>query len=69
MERRGTDGRMCFSTTVSGEYQGYVRMSADRDDRFGGSVGGEMLDFMLGRLNEFARIVMCGAISDYSEPA
>lgn len=27
-----------------------------------------MLDFMLGRLNEFARIVMCGAISDYSEP-
>lgn len=26
-----------------------------------------MLDFMLGRLNEFARIVMCGAISDYSE--
>ena len=30
-------------------------------------VGGEMLDFMLGRLNEFARIVMCGAISDYSK--
>jgi NADPH-dependent curcumin reductase CurA len=28
-----------------------------------------MLDFMLGRLNEFARIVMCGAISDYSKPA
>jgi hypothetical protein len=26
-----------------------------------------MLDFMLGRLNEFARIVMCGAISDYSK--
>ncbi|KAH8082201.1 hypothetical protein HD553DRAFT_67402 [Filobasidium floriforme] len=30
------------------------------------NVGGEMLDFMLGRLNEFARIVMCGAISDYN---
>lgn len=32
-----------------------------------GIVGGEMLDFMLGRLNEFARVVMCGAISDYSK--
>lgn len=31
------------------------------------SVGGETLDFMLGRLNEFARVVLCGAIADYSE--
>lgn len=31
------------------------------------NVGGEMLDFALKRLNPHARIVMCGAISDYSE--
>lgn len=30
------------------------------------NVGGEMLDFMMGRLNEFARIVMCGGIADYN---
>lgn len=32
-------------------------------------VGGEMLDFMLTRLNAHARVVMCGAISDYSKQA
>ena len=59
---------MCFSIMVSHEYRGRVGLcwliamivSVD-------AVGGEMLDFMLGRLNEFARIVMCGAISDYSK--
>jgi len=36
-------------------------------DVFFDNVGGEMLDFMLTRLNKDARIVMCGAISQYSE--
>ncbi|KAI0833528.1 alcohol dehydrogenase [Trametes gibbosa] len=30
------------------------------------NVGGEMLDFMLSQLNQKARIVLCGAISDYN---
>lgn len=30
-------------------------------------VGGEMLDFFLTRLNKNAKIVVCGAISDYNE--
>ncbi|KDQ59274.1 hypothetical protein JAAARDRAFT_33998 [Jaapia argillacea MUCL 33604] len=30
------------------------------------NVGGDMLDFMLTRLNKNARIVLCGAISDYN---
>ncbi|KZV72646.1 NAD(P)-binding protein [Peniophora sp. CONT] len=30
------------------------------------NVGGEMLNFMLTRLNKDARIVLCGAISDYN---
>lgn len=42
-----------------GRSNGYVDVYFD-------NVGGEMLDFMLGRLNEFARVVMCGAISDYN---
>lgn len=29
-------------------------------------VGGEMLDFFLTRLNQHAKIVVCGAISDYN---
>ena len=31
------------------------------------NVGGEMLDYVLTRLNVGARIALCGAISDYSE--
>ncbi|KAH9945147.1 alcohol dehydrogenase [Epithele typhae] len=31
------------------------------------NVGGELLDFMLSRLNLRARIVLCGAISDYNK--
>jgi len=32
------------------------------------NVGGEILDFLLTRLNKDARIVLCGAISDYNNP-
>ncbi|KZV97037.1 NAD(P)-binding protein [Exidia glandulosa HHB12029] len=32
------------------------------------NVGGEMLNFMLTRMNLFARIVVCGGISDYNNP-
>ncbi|TFK47799.1 alcohol dehydrogenase [Heliocybe sulcata] len=35
-------------------------------DAFFDNVGGEMLDFMLTRLNKGARIALCGAISDYN---
>ncbi|KAI0322599.1 alcohol dehydrogenase [Amylostereum chailletii] len=35
-------------------------------DLFFDNVGGEMLNFMLTRLNQSARIVLCGAISDYN---
>lgn len=31
------------------------------------NVGGEMLDTMLMHINDYARIVMCGAISSYNE--
>lgn len=31
------------------------------------AVGGEMLDYAMTRLKAHARIVLCGAISDYSE--
>jgi NADPH-dependent curcumin reductase CurA len=31
------------------------------------NVGGEILDMMLMRLNKNARVVLCGAISEYSE--
>lgn len=30
-------------------------------------VGGDMLDFFLTRLNQNAKIVVCGAISDYNK--
>lgn len=35
-------------------------------DVFFDNVGGEILDFALTRLNKFARVVMCGAISEYN---
>ncbi|KZT20166.1 NAD(P)-binding protein [Neolentinus lepideus HHB14362 ss-1] len=35
-------------------------------DAFFDNVGGEILDFMLTRLNKGARIALCGAISDYN---
>ena len=31
------------------------------------NVGGEQLDFMLGRLKKFGRVAACGAISDYNK--
>ncbi|TDL25875.1 alcohol dehydrogenase [Rickenella mellea] len=37
-------------------------------DVFFDNVGGEILDFALTRLNQKARIVLCGAISDYNAP-
>jgi len=33
------------------------------------NVGGEILDLVLGRIANGARVVLCGAISQYSEPA
>ena len=36
-------------------------------DVFFDNVGGDILNFALTRLNQRARIVLCGAISDYSE--
>ncbi|PCH42187.1 NAD(P)-binding protein [Wolfiporia cocos MD-104 SS10] len=37
-------------------------------DIFFDNVGGEILDFALTRLNQNARVVLCGAISDYNSP-
>jgi len=36
-------------------------------DVFFDNVGGDMLDFFLTRLNQHAKIVICGAISDYNK--
>jgi len=37
-------------------------------DVFFDNVGGDILDFALTRMNKNARIVLCGAISDYNSP-
>ncbi|PCH42186.1 NAD(P)-binding protein [Wolfiporia cocos MD-104 SS10] len=40
--------------------------SVDRFDVFFDNVGGEILDFALTRLNVNARVVLCGALSEYN---
>lgn len=43
-----------------------VSATSDGVDIYFDNVGGEMLDFMLTRLNLHARVVICGAISQYN---
>jgi NADPH-dependent curcumin reductase CurA len=43
-----------------------IEATADGVDIYFDSVGGDMLDFMLTRINKYARVVICGAISQYN---
>ncbi|TFK72883.1 alcohol dehydrogenase [Pluteus cervinus] len=59
----GVDGALNYkSPTFKQDFKkkiGYL-------DVFFDNVGGDILDFALARLNKFARVVLCGAISQYN---
>lgn len=44
----------------------FIDATSDGVDVYFDNVGGEMLDFVLTRLNKKARVVICGAISQYN---
>lgn len=45
-----------------------VKRDMDKFDIYFDNVGGETLNFMMGRMKLRARIVVCGGISDYNNP-
>jgi NADPH-dependent curcumin reductase CurA len=48
------------------DFKGALREHAPKVDVFFDNVGGEVLDAVLTRLNRHARVVICGAISQYN---
>lgn len=50
----------------SDDFKGALREAAPKVDVFFDNVGGDVLDAVLTRLNRSARVVICGAISQYN---
>lgn len=64
LETLGFDGAIDYKN--ENIYQGIKRTCPNGIDVYFDNVGGEILDAALSRLNKYARIVICGAISQYN---
>lgn len=64
VESLGAD--VCVDYKASGWREALLQATEGRVDVFFDNVGGEQLDFMLGRLKMHGRVAVCGAISQYN---
>lgn len=58
----------CIDYRAEGVAAGLRRTCPDGIDVYFDNVGGETLNEVLARINDHARVILCGAISQYNEP-
>ncbi len=59
----------CIDYTSDSFAQRMIEVTSSGVDIYFDNVGGEMLDLLLTRINKFARVIICGAISQYNTTA